>query len=309
MQRSAFFLWTLIVWIILLPAGCQSALSSVGGQVIPSPTAEGQGVQPFNFTILPSSYMEETASATRTPTPTSAPATPSATDADLTPTPTVCSAGGRPGLDVRAIPTSTLPASASIKNIYGQMQSLSLDCESRSAVDWAVFFGVKINELEFFRHLPISENPDQGFVGNVRGYWGGLPPGGYGVYAGPVALLLRDYDVAAYAYRGMTWDRLRAEVAAGRPVIVWVVGHVGRSTPVTMTVTGGSEILAARYEHTVILIGYDGKYAGVLDGSMKYSVPQSAFMESWNVLGDMAIVAQPLPARPDCAGRAVELVP
>jgi len=309
MQRSAFPVETLIVGIILILAGCQSAASAAGGKAVASPIAEGQGLQPVQSTVMTSPYMEETASTTRTPTPTLTPASPSATDAVATPTPTVCSVGGLIGLDGRAIPTSTLPSKASIKNIYGQMQSLSLDCESRSAADWAGFFGVKINELEFFHHLPVSENPDKGFVGNVRGYWGGLPPGGYGVYAGPVALLLRDYDVAAYAYRGMTWDQLQAEVAAGRPVIVWVVGHVSRSTPVIMTVTGGSEILAARYEHTVILIGYDGKYAGVLDGAMKYSVPQSAFMESWNVLGDMAIVAQPLPARPDCAGAAVELIP
>jgi uncharacterized protein YvpB len=309
MRRSAFSFGTLIVGIILILAGCQSAASAAGRQAVPPPTTEEQGLKSVQSTVTTSPYMEETASTTRTPTPTLTPASPSATDTVATPTPTVCSAGGLIGLDGRAITTPTLPAKASIKNIYGQMQSLSLDCESRSAVDWAGFFGAKINELEFFRHLPVSDNPDKGFVGNVRGYWGGLPPGGYGVYAGPVALLLRDYDVAAYAYRGMTWDQLRAEVVAGRPVIVWVVGHVGRSTPVTMTVTGGAEILAARYEHTVILIGYDGKYAGVLDGSMKYSVTLSAFMESWNVLGDMAIVAQPLPSRPDCAGAAVELIP
>jgi uncharacterized protein YvpB len=280
-----------------------------GGKGIPSPTAAGQGLQEVASAMQTASDMKSTASETRTPSPTLTLVNPSATNSVLTPTPTVCSAGGRIGVDGRAIPTPTLPAKASIKDIHGGMQSLPLDCEARSAVDWAGYFDIAINELEFFHKLPSSDNPDKGFVGNVRGEWGNLPPNAYGVYAGPVAFLLRYYGLTAYAYRGMMWDQLRTEVAAGRPVIAWVVGHVSRSTPVTMTVTGGEQILAARYEHTVILIGYDEKNAFVLDGSMKYSVPQSAFITSWAVLENMAIVGKILPARPDCAGAAVELIP
>jgi uncharacterized protein YvpB len=163
--------------------------------------------------------------------------------------------------------------------------------------------------LEFFNKLPVSDNPDKGFVGSVRGRWGNLPPNAYGVYAGPVAVLLRGYGVEAFAYRGLSWDQLRAEIAAGRPVIVWVVGHIWKSVPVTMTVASGDTILAARLEHTVILIGYNETMATVLDGGMKYSVPQSAFSDSWNVLGNMAIVGRILPSRPDCVGKAVELIP
>ncbi len=176
-------------------------------------------------------------------------------------------------------------------------------------MDWASYFEVEISELEFFNKIPASDNPDKGFVGNVRGSWGNLPPNAYGVHAGPVAFLLRYYGLAAYAYRGMGWDQLRTELAAGRPVIVWVVGHIWRSTPVTMTVTSGANVLVARLEHTVILIGYTEKLATVLDGASRYSVDRSAFTASWNTLGNMAIVDRILPARPDCAGKAVELVP
>jgi uncharacterized protein YvpB len=207
------------------------------------------------------------------------------------------------------VPTANLPESALIQDIHGQNQLLPLDCESRSAVDWAGYFGVEINELEFFNKLPVSDDPNQGFVGNVRGEWGNLPPNGYGVYAGPVAALLRQYGLEAYAYRGLTWDQVRAELAVGHPVIVWVVGHIWNSTSVTMTVTSGVEILAARLEHTVILIGYNAEHATVLDGGWKYSVSRSDFMASWDVLGDMAIVARVLPSRLDCAGPAVELIP
>jgi hypothetical protein len=106
----------------------------------------------------------------------------------------------------------------------------------------------------------------------------------------------------------MTWNQLRAEVAAGRPVIVWVVGHVARSMPVTMTATDGDPILAARYDHTVIFVGFDQKHAAVLDSSVRYAVPFTTFLTSWGTLGIMAVVGRVLPARSDCAGNAVELV-
>jgi uncharacterized protein YvpB len=220
-----------------------------------------------------------------------------------------CDVNRQFGADGNLLPTPSLPPAAAIRDLHGHGQSLPLDCEARSAVDWAGFFGVEINELEFFNKIPSSDNPEKGFVGSVYGSWGNIPPDAYGVHAGPVAFLLRYYGLAAYAYRGMDWEQLRAEIAAGRPVIVWVVGHIWRSTPVTMTVTSGPSVLVARLEHTVILTGYTEKMATVLDGASRYSVEISAFMASWSTLGRMAIVGRILPARPDCAGQAVELVP
>jgi hypothetical protein len=68
-------------------------------------------------------------------------------------------------------PTPTpvnLPDSARIFNISGKDQALPLDCESRSAVDWANYFGTDIGEFEFLNRLPTSDNPDLGFVGDVK---------------------------------------------------------------------------------------------------------------------------------------------
>ncbi len=119
-----------------------------------------------------------------------------------------------------------LPLTAQIANIGGQMQALPLDCEVRSAVDWAAFFGVSIDEYTFLSQLPLSDNPEKGFVGNVYGWWGQIPPGDYGVHAEPIAALLRVYQLPAVAQRDTDWNVVRAEIAANRPVIVWVTGHV-----------------------------------------------------------------------------------
>jgi len=81
----------------------------------------------------------------------------------------------------------TLTAPTVLLDIIGHGQSLPLSCESRSAADWASYFGVAIDELEFLGRLPISDNPEIGFVGDVNGNWGKIPPDSYGVHAGPVA--------------------------------------------------------------------------------------------------------------------------
>ena len=112
----------------------------------------------------------------------------------VTPSPTLTfTATATPTLTL----TPTLPSSASIQGISGRWPAYSLDCESRSAVDWAAYFGVKIDELTFFNALPSSDNPDKGFVGNVHGAWGQIPPYDYGVHAKPVAKLFRAYGLEA----------------------------------------------------------------------------------------------------------------
>ncbi len=207
---------------------------------------------------------------------------------------------------IPAAPTPTpnvgsLPSHAQISRISGQSQALPLDCESRSAVDWAAYFGVKIDEFDFFYSLPESDNPDEGFVGNVYGAWGQIPPYPYGVHAKPVAAVLRDYGLEAYAHRPLSWDELRAEIAAGRPVIVWIVGNVINGIPVYV-VNGipvyyqskdGDLTIVARYEHTVIVTGYTSDSVSYLNGGTIYTISLNQFLESWSVMGNMAITARP----------------
>lgn len=188
--------------------------------------------------------------------------------------------------------TTSLPSPNVFINLYGRNQSLPLDCESRSAVDWARHFGVVIDELEFFRRLPISDDPDVGFVGNVHGRWGQTPPNPYGVHTEPIAALLQHYKVNAIAKRGMTLDDLRAELNANRPVIVWVTGSVVAGRSFNYTASSGHTTLVAPYEHTVIVIGYTSTTFTFLDGGKIYLRSINAFQSSWSPLGNMAVVKQ-----------------
>ena len=187
----------------------------------------------------------------------------------------------------------TLPNQAFISGISGRPQALPLDCESRSAVDWAKFFGVYINELTFFNQLPISDNPDAGFVGSVYGSWGQIPPAPYGIHAEPIAELLRNYGLSAYAHRPLSWNQLRSEIAAGRPVIAWIIGSVNNGVPVYYTASGGHITVVAPYEHTVIVTGYSETSVYYLNGSYIYSRSIEQFLDSWSVMGNMAVTSNP----------------
>lgn len=127
-------------------------------------------------------------------------------------------------------------------------------------------------------------------MGNVYGGWGQIPPAPYGVHAKPIAQRLREYNLKAKAVKGMSLASLKAEIAAGRPVIIWVVGHVGRGTPITYVAKNGHETTVAQFEHTVIVIGYDKHKITVLDGSMVYSRYKKGFLQSWGVLGNQAVI-------------------
>lgn len=188
------------------------------------------------------------------------------------------------------------PAAGKVLNVAEGTQSLPLDCESRSAVDWAGYFGTSIGELDFLDHLPASDDPDVGFVGDARGGLGQIPPHDYGVHAGPVAALLRAYGVGARAAHGLDWNAVQAEIDAGRPVIVWVVGQVGYGTPASYTAAStGHTTTVAAYEHTVMVIGYGADTVTVLDGGTgtAYTRSRAQFMASWGVLGNMAVVWAP----------------
>jgi LysM repeat protein/uncharacterized protein YvpB len=186
-----------------------------------------------------------------------------------------------------------LPPAASVGGLAGHPQSLSLDCEARSAADWAAFWGVAVDEITFLQQLPRTDNPETGFAGNVYDTPGNLPPRGYGVYAGPVAALLHGaYGLPAAARNHLTESDLQSEIASGRPVIVWYLYGFRTAQAVDLTSADGAVYQAAPFEHTGIVLGYDPASVTVLDAytGLAQRVDRSQFLNSWAVLGNMAIV-------------------
>jgi uncharacterized protein YvpB len=190
-----------------------------------------------------------------------------------------------------ALSKLSLPEVHIIKNIVGRKQAFPLSCESRSAVDLANYWGIKVDEIAFFNVLPKSDNPEKGFVGSVFGIWGQTPPKPYGVHARPIANNLRKYSLNARAHYGMSLAALKFEIASGRPVVVWVVGHVWEGTPKIYIAEDGSEVTVARYEHTMLAYGYDKAGVYLIDpgSGLRRNYGYTKFMASWEVLGNMAV--------------------
>jgi uncharacterized protein YvpB len=248
----------------------------------PTPTSTRTPTPTATATALPTSTLLPTATAlpTSTPLPTDMPSsTPSDTPVTQSDTPS----NGLP---------NELPPSASISGIVGFPQSLPLSCESRSAADFARFFGLDIGELDFQNGLPRTDNPNTGFVGNPNAERGQVPPNSYGVHAEPVAALLRAYGLNAYGYSGLSVDDLRREIASGQPVIAWVIGNVWRGSGVSYTAADGETLVVAPFEHTVIVTGYTLNSISVVDGNLVYSTDLDRFLDSWGVLGNLAVIVE-----------------
>lgn len=277
--------------LLLLPG--QLRLFSPAPAIQPLPPVHGSaGTWVFTETATPFQPLPTdtptptaTATSTATSTPTDTP-TPTATETPLptsTPLPTEISPADYPLPD-------DLPPSAEIEGVYGYTQAYNLTCESRSAVDWARFYGVDIGEMEFQAELPTSDNPEKGFVGEYDGPMGHIPPESYGVHAPPVAEVLREFGAGAAAFKDFDFNELRRQVAQGDPVIVWIIGNTWNGWPVDYTATDGSTVIVAHFQHTAIVIGYDDYGVTLVDNNLVYWRSNDTFLSSWEVLGNMAII-------------------
>lgn len=227
---------------------------------------------------LPSMVQEEFNADTPTSSPTLRPS--STMVPSLTPIPSFT-----------PVPSPTpIPDSFYISGVPSFRQSYPLSCESRTAVDWADYFGVTIFESDFQFGLTRSDNPDKGFVGEVHDPWGQIPPYSYGVHAQPVADLLKeDYGLPARAAKNFSLENLKREIASGQPLIAWVIGNMVSGTPVEYVDQVGDKVTVAPYEHTVIITGYGKDHIRYLNNGKFYQVPVEVFTSSWAVLGNMVV--------------------
>ena len=210
---------------------------------------------------------------------------------ELTTIPEPTATGAPTETQMSATPTSTYPASHYISNITGHKQTYELGCEASAAVDWAGFFGMPIFESTFQYALPLSDNPDFGFVGEVTtDGWGQIPPYAYGVHAGPIADALVEFGLPALAVTNFSIEEVKQHLSENKPIIAWVVGNMEYSEPVEYVDTEGRVAIVAPYEHVVILTGYNQTHLRYMNNGKFFDVPADVFLTSWGLLGNMAVI-------------------
>jgi uncharacterized protein YvpB len=208
------------------------------------------------------------------------------------------------GLLVIFPPTSAraqeLPPSAFIEGVVGHPQEHSLSCESCSAIDVAAFWGVTHTEDDFFHRLPKSDNPHRGFLGNVDVPAGSMPPQGYGVYARPIAANLRSFGLDARSHRYWTLHDLQAEIAAGRPVIVWATYDMKLPGVQDWTPSDGETCPIVRWQHTFVAVGYDESGVYLIDAydTETKQFSYQAFDAAWAQLERLSVTVQGPLGRP-----------
>jgi uncharacterized protein YvpB len=194
-------------------------------------------------------------------------------------------------------PTATVPPptptpSSAWAPVIGRPQTFNMSCESRSAADLAAFWGVPVSEAEILTALGTSDNPHEGFVGDVGAAPGSLPPYGYGVYAEPIAWALRAAGLDARPVYDLGLAGLQGELLAGRPVLIWATYAMEIQEPVEWTSSDGRVSTVVPYMHTFIVTGYDEEGLSVVDaydGTLqRYSFDD--VVRVWNLFDQMAVL-------------------
>lgn len=172
-------------------------------------------------------------------------------------------------------------------------QKRSLSCESSAAAMAAQFFGLNVGEEAILGALPLHDNPNLGFRGNVDGLYGGIVD--YGVYAEPVRQVLLQMGLEAEVLIGST-NEIRAHIRQGRPVIVWITYNLQVGWPTRVTTSNGQTVTLVPYEHAVLVIGYNRNGLWVNDpySGVQSFYPEQDFLRSFAYLGNMGVVVGPI---------------
>jgi uncharacterized protein YvpB len=178
------------------------------------------------------------------------------------------------------------PAQARIQ-VAPQKQQHNLSCESSAASMAARYHGVDLSEAAVFSALPLNDNPNLGFRGNVDGPTGGIQD--YGVYAAPIMAVLNASGLQASPVTGGL-DGIRDAIARGNPVIAWVTYRLLPSTPVLETI-GGQQVTLVPNQHVVVVTGYDsgGFWANDPWEGIERYYSADDLARSMGYFGDMAL--------------------
>ncbi|PKO22310.1 MAG: hypothetical protein CVU38_10095 [Chloroflexi bacterium HGW-Chloroflexi-1] len=199
-------------------------------------------------------------------------------------------------------PTETpdIPAEVLLREVPSGKQTRSLNCEFQTASDLAWYYGQPYTWEEIYQYVghDVGGNPHKGFVGrSFDDAPGQLYPQGYGVYAEPIALAFAQLGLAAEASYGNPPEWLQAQLAGGRPVMVWATANMTVHPVATWTAADGAVVRGVPGEHTYLAVGYNQDGVWLIDpwdGQRRF-FPWEVFLRSWDLLERMALVVIGVP--------------
>jgi LysM repeat protein len=180
---------------------------------------------------------------------------------------------------------STVPAGKSVLlrvPVLGQEHSLT--CEAAAARMVAVYLGKSASEAWIQAQLGTADNPHKGFRGDIDAPFGGTV--NYGVYAEPLAQVLRSLGLNAGVRYGVGYADVRAALDRDQPVIVWLSQF---AAPGFYDQPGGYRLVPG--EHSYVVVGYDDQSLVVndpLNGGRQFRIRA---IPHWELFNNMALFA------------------
>ncbi len=175
-----------------------------------------------------------------------------------------------------------------IPNVWTYQQQRGLSCEYAALSIATGALGAWTNEYQFDAVVPLSENPHQGYRGDITGAWGGTDD--YGIYAAPLAPALSQFGFKGHLFYGAgSSAELTDSIDMGRPTLVWL-GLAG-DTSFDDYAADGTRFQLTPYMHVMVAYGYDDGGVYLSDpgtGEYKY-YSWGDFMWMWNVMDGMAL--------------------
>jgi uncharacterized protein YvpB len=192
-------------------------------------------------------------------------------------------------------PGNNLPAEILLGEVPMGKQTRSLNCEFQTASDLAWYYGRPYTWDEIYQYVghDVGGNPHKGFVGrSFDDQPGQLCPLGYGVYAEPIAAALTQLGLPAEVSYANSQAWLMAQLATGRPVMVWTTSNMTIRPVATWTAADGVTVKGVPGEHTYLAVGYDADGLWLIDpwDSQRHHFDWQAFLDSWELLDRMALI-------------------
>jgi uncharacterized protein YvpB len=206
-----------------------------------------------------------------------------------TATPEATRMGSTPAAAPPALPESVL-----LQEAPAGKQTRPLNCEFQTASDLAWYYGQPFTWEEIFQVVghDVGGNPHKGFVGrSFDDKPGQVFPKGYGVYAEPIAEGFARLGIEAAVSYGNEPQWLMAQLAAGRPVMVWTTAGMTIRPVATWTAADGVNVKGVPGEHTYLAVGYDPGGVWLMDpyDGRRHYFEWPVFVGSWDLLDRMAL--------------------
>jgi uncharacterized protein YvpB len=180
-----------------------------------------------------------------------------------------------------------------IEGMPAVQQWYNLSCEYAAAAAVTLYWGNLVSQRDFMAEIPRHPNPHIGFRGNIHGDHGWIDD--YGIYAEPLVPVLERRGYDATVFYGNDVERLKANISAGNPAVVWLTTGRYDRRPQFFREYEGETFKLVPFEHAIVAYGYDGDGIYSMDvgsGAFVYT-DWSSFLRRWAYFDGMTLIIRP----------------